>query len=358
MSNENLRKAKQAKNDEFYTQYSDIEAELIHYKDQLRGKIIYCNCDTPDSNFVKFLTDMKNEWGIREVWHTSLDEGISFDSPVAKELLAKCDIVITNPPFSITRERFVPMLEQSGKQFLFIGNLNMATMKEIFPLIRDNKLWTGYTHPKQFLQPDGSYKKFGNCLWWTNLKVDKELKLNPDKKYYGNEDKYPHYDNYDAINVDRLADIPSDYYGVIGVPVTFVEHYTPPMQQIGGHFGSASLDSEKAQTDAISMQREDTSMDDTLSVLDHSGSLRTSVGGGQNELTSSESSFSVIGTCESCGTGLSNGLHYNGTDGHTLIGGQDLYKNIYQVVDALNVPFIRKHSIFKRLIIRRIRHDI
>ena len=233
MSNENLRMARKAKNDEFYSRYEDIEKELVHYKDYLHDKIVYCNCDVPESNFVRFLNDVKKEWGIKDVWHTSLDEGVSFDSDYAKDLLSKCDIVITNPPFSITRERFVPMLEESGKQFLFIGNLNMATMREIFPLIRDGKLWTGYTHPKEFLQPDGTYKKFGNCLWWTNMPVEKEFKLDPNKKYYGNENKYPHYDNYDAINVDRIADIPSDYSGVIGVPVTFIEHYTPPQQDRG-----------------------------------------------------------------------------------------------------------------------------
>ena len=215
------------KNDEFYTRYEDVERELNHYKNQLRGKIIYCNCDTPESNFVKFLNDIKEEWGIKEVWHTSLDEGFGYDSEYARDLLAKCDIVITNPPFSKVRPEFLPLLIESGKQFLFIGNLNMATMKEIFPLIRDGKMWTGYTHPKEFLQPDGTYKKFGNCLWWTNLGVEKELKLNPDKKYYGNEDKYPRYDNYPAINVDKISDIPCDYGGIMGVPVTFIEHYAP-----------------------------------------------------------------------------------------------------------------------------------
>jgi hypothetical protein len=231
MSNENLRKARQIKNDEFYTQYQDIEAELSHYKEQFYNKIIYCNCDTPQSNFVKFLKDVQDEWGIKDVWHSSLEEGISFESPQAKEMLLKCDIVITNPPFSLTRAKFMPLLIESGKQFLFIGNLNMATYKEVFPLIRDGKLWTGYTHPKQFMQSDGTFKNFGNTLWWTNLDVDKPFSLDPEKKYYGNESKYPHYDNYDAINVDRLVDIPSDFGGVMGVPVTFIEHYTPPEAQ-------------------------------------------------------------------------------------------------------------------------------
>ena len=235
MSNENLRAARKVKNDEFYTRYEDIEKELVKYKDQFKDKIVYCNCDRNDSNFVKFFNDVKDEWGIKDVWHTAIDDGISFDSVQAKVNLIKCDIVVTNPPFSKVRERFLPMLINSGKRFLFIGNLNIATMKDIFPLIRDGKLWTGYTHPKEFLQPDGTYKKFGNTLWWTNMPVDKPLILNPDKKYYGNEDKYPHYDNYDAINVDKIADIPSDYEGVMGVPVTFIEHYVPPIADRGGH---------------------------------------------------------------------------------------------------------------------------
>ena len=95
MSNENLRTAKRVKNNEFYTRYQDIENELVHYKEQFRDKIIYCNCDTPESNFVKFLNDVKEEWGIKDVWHTSLDEGYSYDSEYALDLLAKCDIVVT-----------------------------------------------------------------------------------------------------------------------------------------------------------------------------------------------------------------------------------------------------------------------
>ena len=234
MSNENLRLARRVKNDEFCTRYEDIEKELIRYKDQFKGKIVYCNCDAPESNFIKFFNDVQAEWQIKEALHTSLKEDISYDSPKALELLDKCDIVVTNPPFSKVRNEFLPLIEKSGKQFLFIGNLNMATFKEVFPLIRDGKLWTGYTHPKEFLQPDGTYKKFGNTLWWTNMLVDKPFTLNPDKKYYGNEDKYPHYDNYDAINVDKLADIPSDYDGVMGVPVTFMDKFNPDQFEIIG----------------------------------------------------------------------------------------------------------------------------
>ena len=132
MSNENLRTAKRVKNDEFYTRYEDIEKELIHYKDQFKGKIVYCNCDTPESQFVKFFNDVKDEWGIEDIWHTSLDEGISYDSPQAIELLDKCDIVVTNCPFSKARTEYFPLMFNHNKKFLFIGSLNMATYSLIF----------------------------------------------------------------------------------------------------------------------------------------------------------------------------------------------------------------------------------
>ena len=153
------------------------------------------------------------------------DEGISFDSDVALDLLSKCDVVITNPPFSICRQRFLPMLMESGKQFLFIENINLIKMSTVFPYIKAGRLWTGYTHPKEFLQPDGTYKKFGNILWYTNMPVNKKFEFNFTKTYKGNEDKYPKYDNYDAINVDKLSDIPCDYDGVMGVPITFLDKY-------------------------------------------------------------------------------------------------------------------------------------
>lgn len=248
MSNENLRKARQTKNDEFYTLYEDIEKELSYYKDFFKNKIVYCNCDTPESNFVKFFNDVKSDWDIKDVWHTSLDEGISYDSDYAKELLSKCDIVVTNPPFSKSRAEFVPLLMSSGKKFLFIGNLNLAATKEIFPLIKDLKMYTGYTRPKQFIQPDGSYKKFGNIVWYTNLPVHKELKLNPANTYYGNEDKYPKYDNYDAINVDRLSEIPVDYHGVMGVPITFIEKWCPNIAEWGGIGSEVTVKTSKSDS--------------------------------------------------------------------------------------------------------------
>lgn len=356
MSNENLRLARQVKNDEFYTRYEDIEKELIKYKDQFKGKIVYCNCDAPESNFIKFFNDVQSEWQIKEVLHTSLKEGISYDSPKALDLLDKCDIVVTNPPFSKVRNEFLPLIERSGKQFLFIGNLNMATFKEVFPLIRDGKLWTGYTHPKEFLQPDGTYKKFGNTLWWTNMFVDKPFTLNPNKKYYGNEDKYPRYDNYDAINVDKLADIPSDYSGVMGVPVTFIEHYVPPLADRGG-IGSEYTDSEKEQTIKTSELTGDTTICDTLFPLAYnknlrsrervllpntcssssdmnttwateqiSDSLRSTAKASTNEYCSTV--FSLIGVTEENGVGLSGGGRQPNSPAHAYVKGKRKYTRL------------------------------
>lgn len=219
-NNSNLHKAKNAKDDEFYTSYEDIKKELLNYKEYLSGKNIYCNCDSPESNFVKFLNDVKDKWGIKEIYHTSIQEGVDFRSDESIEILKKSDIVISNPPFSLWRE-YIPQLMEYNKKFLVIGNKNCITYKEFFPLIKDNKVWIGYNNVHNFTRPDGSIKKFGNVGWFTNLPVNKKVKLELTARYYEDDGvtprpesatKYPKYDNYDAINVDKLADIPCDYY--------------------------------------------------------------------------------------------------------------------------------------------------
>lgn len=219
-NNGNLHAAKTVKDDEFYTSYEDVKKELTNYKKYLTGKSIYCNCDTPESNFVKFLNDVKDEWGIKEIYHTSIQEGVDFRSDESVEILKKSDVVISNPPFSLWRE-YIPQLIKHDKKFLLIGNKNCITYKEFFPLIKDNKVWVGYNNVHDFTRPDGSIKRFGNVGWFTNLPVDKKVKLELTAKYYEDDGvtprpesatKYPKYDNYDAINVDRLADIPCDYY--------------------------------------------------------------------------------------------------------------------------------------------------
>lgn len=224
-NNSNLHTAKNIKDDEFYTQYEDIKKELVNYKEYLKGKTIYCNCDMPESNFIKFLNDVKDEWKIKEIYHTSIQEGIDFRSDESIDILKRSDIVISNPPFSLFRQ-YISQLMEYKKKFLIIGNKNAITYKEFFPLLKNDKVWIGYNNVHNFVRPDGSIKKFGNVGWFTNLPVDKKVSLQLTARYYENDgitpkpestEKYKKYDNYDAINVDRLADIPCDYFPKIKI---------------------------------------------------------------------------------------------------------------------------------------------
>ncbi len=318
-SNQNLRNANKAKKDEFYTQLVDIEKELKHYKQQLKGKVIYCNCDDPfESNFFKYFILNFNHLGLKKLITTSfkpspiantelvLQPSLFGDDPkiVSKkeelkgrpkvtankfiitdvgdvngdgaydikdvaeqlkanknnewsplegdgdfrsseciELLKESDIVVTNPPFSLFRE-YVAQLVEYEKKFLILGNNNAITYKEIFKLIKDNKIWLGYGANKtlEFILSDEydrwdrieNGKKIGKVpaiSWFTNLDVKKrheELILY--KKY--NSKDYPKYDNYDAINIDKTADIPIDYNGVMGVPITFLDKHNPEQFEI------------------------------------------------------------------------------------------------------------------------------
>lgn len=263
MSNKNLSLAKKSKNDEFYTMYSSIEEELVNYTSSFKDKIVYCNCDDYRvSNFVKWFkynfkrlglagliaTNYNNGsgsykycyYGDREI-KTPLKQNGDFRSPECIEILQEADIVVTNPPFSL----FIPYVEQLikyNKKFLIIGNKNAVTYKEVFPLIKDNKLWLGYTSPGDFIQPDGATPKSmkGLTRWFTNLETKKRTEdLLLFRKY--NEKDYPKYDNYDAINVDKVKDIPMDYYGVMGVPITFLDSYNPNQFEIIGHPQSGIL---------------------------------------------------------------------------------------------------------------------
>ena len=142
--------------------------------------------------------------------------------------------MVTNPPFSLFRE-YVAVLMEHKKKFIVIGNQNAITYKEFFPLLKDDVVWLGSTHPKEFIQRNGTVKKFGNICWFTNLDIKKrheELILV--KKYAGHEDEYPKYDNYDAIEVSKVADIPLDYDGVMGVPITFLDKYSSDQFEIVG----------------------------------------------------------------------------------------------------------------------------
>ena len=278
MANASLSNAKKAKNDEFYTQLSDIENELKHYKNHFAGKVVYCNCDDArESNFFRFFQKKFNDYGLKKLITTSYNENghgsvlvyegdtnsngklddnevkVSelkgngdFRSEECIELLKESDIVVTNPPFSLFRE-FIATLVQYDKKFLVIGNNNAITYKEIFPLIKENKLWLGFSDNKtmEFVMPD-SYEKYNYIdkkgrkigkvpaiSWFTNLEHSKrndEIILY--KKYTSEE--FPKYDNYDAIEVSRVCEIPKDYNGVMGVPITFLGKYNPSQFEIVG----------------------------------------------------------------------------------------------------------------------------
>lgn len=288
--NNNLHKAKKGKNDEFYTQLSDIENELKHYTQHFKGKVVYCNCDDPRiSNFFHYFSYNFEKLGLKKLIATCYKNqnrdlfsqndseqaiyleyngdkngdsipnpeeiGIhplkgdgDFRSKESIELLKQADIVVTNPPFSLFRE-YVAQLIEYDKKFLIIGSMNAITYKEIFPLIAQNKMWLGYgfkagnayfkTNQSEKDFAKGVYDsetglvKFRNVHWFTNLDHNKrheELILY--KTYKGNEEDYPKYDNYDAINVDKVADIPMDYDGVMGVPITFLDKYNPEQFEI------------------------------------------------------------------------------------------------------------------------------
>ena len=238
MANENLHKAKEAKNDEFYTQLNDVSEELRHYKEHFKDKIIFCNCDDPTwSAFWRYFHLNFDHLGLKKLISTHYDKekptykmeytggndndieaGVKtplegngdFRNQECIDLLKEADIVVTNPPFSIAREDFIPQLFEYKKKFLIIGDLNWVTYKIIFPLLKNNEMWMGYSAVKEFLQPDGTIKKFGNKLWFTNLDIKKRHeKLILWKSYTPAE--FPKYDNYDAINVDKVSCIPCDY---------------------------------------------------------------------------------------------------------------------------------------------------
>jgi len=301
MSNANLGAARVAKNDEFYTQLTDVEKELRHYRKHFKGKTVFCNCDDPfESNFFKYfvlnfnklklkklvttcyegsavaeyrngkakpykavVTSVRDTTGdggidmddIKELFEsgenelTELNGNGDFRSPECLELMDEADIVVTNPPFSLFRE-YVKVLMQHKKKFIILGNMNAVTYKEIFPLLKDNKMWPGSSFNKtlEFCLPD-DYKrwdhidKYGRKVgkvpaiaWYTNLDLKKRHEeLIMVKKYTPEE--YPHYDNYDAIEVNKVANIPYDYDGVMGVPITFLDKYNPAQFEIIGISG-------------------------------------------------------------------------------------------------------------------------
>lgn len=259
-----LTKAKKVKNDEFYTRLADIENELKHYKKHFEDKVIFCNCDDPEwSNFWKYFSLNFDYLKIRKLIAThyelekesyklmmyrddcgvhteikTLEQNGDFRSPESIELLKESDIVVTNPPFSLFRE-YVAQLMEYKKKFIIIGNKNAITYKDFFPLIKENKVWIGYNNVKEFKKPDDTIQKFGNIGWYTNLDIQKRHEDILLYKEY-NAEEYLTYDNYNAISVNKVADIPLNYEGLMGVPITFLDKWNPSQFEIVG------LDSEVA----------------------------------------------------------------------------------------------------------------
>ena len=265
--NTNLYNAKMKKNDEFYTRMEDIEKELPNYAGHFDGKVVLCNADDPEkSAFWRYFHENYESLGLKSLVATHIvPEGQSyiarynggndhdlldyekiqmdgdgdFRSDECVLCLKEADIVVTNPPFSLFRD-YIALMMQYGKKFLVVGSKNAITYKEVFPLLQDRKMWIGCNNVHKFLQPDGSIKSFGNIGWYTNLEMQTEdVPMELTERYYGDdgnplsniEDKYPHYDGYDAINVDRLKDIPCDYFGIMGVPITFLDKFRPPIER-------------------------------------------------------------------------------------------------------------------------------
>ena len=286
-ANNPLHKAKQQKKDNFYTQLPDIEKEMRHYADHFRDKVVFCNCDDPRvSNFFRYFQLKFRSLGLRKLITTcyqnqnpdmfsrhihersiglaitekgsdirdlpnidlfNLEGDGDFRSDECVELLKQADIVVTNPPFSLFRE-YVAQLVEYNKQFVIIGSWNAVTYKEIFPLIKNNRMWLGYgfnagnayfavssdvdeSFAAGVYDANTGLVKFRNVTWFTNLDYAKRHEdLILYRRYSQNE--YPKYDNYDAINVDKVAHIPVDYAGEMGVPVTFLDKHNPDQFEI------------------------------------------------------------------------------------------------------------------------------
>ena len=290
--NKNLAAARKTKNDEFYTQLADIENELRHYRTHFKGKVVYCNCDDPRvSNFFHYFSHNFEFLGLRklittcyknqnpdlfsrhdceraikleydgfrdgdvvpraeDIGITPLDGDGDFRSPECIEILKQADIVVTNPPFSLFRD-YVAQLMDYDKKFLIIGNMNAVTYKDFFPLMRDNKVWFGpsiKSGDRTFGVPDhypldaatawideggNRFIKVKGVRWYTNLDHDKRHEELILYRTYTPED-YPTYDNYDAIVVSKTNEIPMDWVGAMGVPITFLDKYNPDQFEIIG----------------------------------------------------------------------------------------------------------------------------
>ena len=281
MGNRQLIAARRTKNDGFHARLSDVEKEMWHYQRFFKGQTVYCDCDDlyTDAFFSYFalnfnhlklkrlicvcrrcdgfgpcraeVTTMRDMTGdgsigmddVRSLfWHgvnrlTRLDGDGDFHSEECERLLDGADIIVTPPPFSRFRE-YLTLLLEHDKRFIIIGNKNAVAYKTVFPLLKEGRMRLGVTRPTKFTTDNGRTVALNNAYWYTNLAVEKHCRnLTFYRRYKGHEDEYPKYDNYDAIEVSKVADIPEDYDGVMGVPITFLDKYNPQQFELLGISG-------------------------------------------------------------------------------------------------------------------------
>lgn len=244
MSTAALTYAKRHTNDELYTRYCDIDKELAHYSEYFDGAHVYCNCDGQQSMFVKYFQNNYKKLNLHSAISTCVapdpsvnlirpDGSVAFqlrgtgayDSDECVRLLHNSDIVVTNPPFSKFRH-YLNLLVESGKKFIIVAPLLALQYKNVFPLIQQRRIWVGHNEVKLFINPQGQEKHI-TSIWLTNIGKPSPKELTLTRSYYGNEDCYPKYDNYDAIEVSKVANIPLDYSGLMGVPITFAQYWNP-----------------------------------------------------------------------------------------------------------------------------------
>lgn len=258
MGNSNLSRSRVEKNDEYYTLYEDIESEMEHYKHHFKGKVVYANCDDPRmSNFWKYFKDNFHELGLKklissyyalyepayrteydgeEETKTRLRQNGNFLSIESVMTLEEVDIVVSNPPFSLYR-KYISQILKHDKDFLIVGNYGSIIYQEVFPSIVEGTVRVGQSpRDMDFETPEGEIKSV-NASWFTNMEVDVNTKreLELEKTYYGNEEEYPFYEDVEkeVINVDIIADIPKDYEGLMGVPITIFDYNLKDYEVIG-----------------------------------------------------------------------------------------------------------------------------
>ena len=273
-TNAKLAKARKSKNDEFYTQLSDIENELKHYSEHFRNKVVYCNCDDPkSSNFYRYFVNnfeilklktllcthyqpqQQNLFGTKKIMpatctamyarHRTVKHDLAgdgdFRSEECKTILDTADIVVTNPPFSLFRE-YVDQLIKYEKEFIILGSINNIAYRNILTLFINRQIQCGFNAGNMGFQTDKNVEEssFGNICWFTNLPKRTQPEFFECTKKYNPKD-YPQYDNYNAVNVNKIKDIPIDYKGLMGVPITFLTNYNPGQFEVIDAISRSSL---------------------------------------------------------------------------------------------------------------------